>query len=172
MLHVSLKCLLLFLSKKHIVCFVKTLIVTLSKKNWWRINCSLPTKKNLQQRKIISDPTCDQCGEEAEESLHTLWGCQTVKHIWWEFECCKTFLSKRFVSFRDLFQGILAQKNQHMVELFAYMGWNLWFNRNARRVGSTSLPTGKIFSDAVERLQEYHSMQDYSTQQDVILHLT
>ena len=59
-----------------------------------------------------------------------------------------------------------------MAELFAYMGWSLWFNKNARRVGSTSLPTDKIFSDAVERLQEYHSVQDYSTQQDVILHLT
>ena len=128
--------------------------------------------KNLQRRKIISDPTCDQCGEEAEDSLHALWGCQTVKHIWWEFECCRTFLSERFVSFRDLFQGILAQKNQHMVELFAYMGWSLWFNRNAKRVESTSLPKDKIFSDAMERLQEYHSMQDYSTQQDVVLHST
>ena len=59
-----------------------------------------------------------------------------------------------------------------MVELFAYMGWSLWFNRNAKRVESTSLPKDKIFSDVMERLQEYHSMQDYSTQQDVVLHST
>ena len=59
-----------------------------------------------------------------------------------------------------------------MVELFAYMRWSLWFNRNAKRVGSTSLPTDKIFSDGVERLQEYHSMQDYPTQQDVVSHST
>ena len=78
------------------------------------------------------------------DSIHALWGCQTVKHIWWELECCKNFLSERFVSFRDLFQGILAQKNQHMVELFAYMRWSLWFNRNAKRVGSTSLPIAKF----------------------------
>ena len=59
-----------------------------------------------------------------------------------------------------------------MAELFAYMRWSLWFNRNAKRVGSTSLPTDKIFSDGVERLQEYHSMQDYPTQQDVVSHST
>ena len=59
-----------------------------------------------------------------------------------------------------------------MAELFAYMGWSLWLNRNAKRVGSTSLPTDKIFSDGVERLQEYHSMQDYPTQQDEVSHST
>ena len=59
-----------------------------------------------------------------------------------------------------------------MAELFAYMGWSLWFSRNAKRVGSTSLPMEKNFSDAVERLQEYHSVQDYSTQQDVVVHST
>ena len=123
----------------------------------------------MQRQKIISDPTCDQCGEEAEDSLHALWGCQTVKHIWWELNCCRNFLSERFVSFRDLFQG---QNNQHMAELFAYMGWSLWFNRNAKRVGFNSLPTDKIFNDAVERLQEYHSVQDYLTRQDVGSHST
>ena len=59
-----------------------------------------------------------------------------------------------------------------MAELFAYMGWSLWFNRNAKRVGSTSLPTKKIFNDAVERLQEFHSVKDYSTQEDVVVHST
>ena len=59
-----------------------------------------------------------------------------------------------------------------MAELFAYMGWSLWFNWNAKRVGFTSLPMDKIFSDAVEWLQEYHSVQDYPTQQDVVSHST
>ena len=59
-----------------------------------------------------------------------------------------------------------------MAELFAYMGWSLWFNRNAKRVGSTSLPTDKIFSDGVERLQEYHSVQEEPLQQDMVSHPT
>ena len=120
----------------------------------------------------MTDPTCDQCGEEDEDCLHALWGCHAVKHVWWDFECCRKFISEKFVSFCDLFQGILAQSNQHMAELFAYMGWSLWYNRNAKRVGSTSLPGEKIFNDAVERLQEFHSVKDYSTQEDVVVHST
>ena len=95
-----------------------------------------------------------------------------VKHVWWEMECCRKFLSEKFASFRDLFQGILAQKNQQMAELFAYMGWSIWYNRNAKRVGSSSLPMEKIYNDAIERLQEYHSVQEEPLQQDMVSHPT
>ena len=50
------------------------------------------------------------------------------------------------------------------------MGWSIWFNRNAKRVGSTSLPTVKIYNDAMERLQEYHSVQEGPIQQDLVSH--
>ena len=119
----------------------------------WRATIdSLPTKKNLQMRKIIQDPTCDWCGDDIKDRIHALWGCQMVKHVWWEMECCKKFLSEKFASFQDLFQGILAQKNQQMAELFAYMGWSIWYNRNAKRVGSSSLPMEKLYNDAIEQL--------------------
>ena len=95
-----------------------------------------------------------------------------VKHVWWEMECCKKFLSEKFASFQDLFQGILAQKNQQMAELFAYMGWSIWYNRNAKRVGSSSLPIEKIYNDTIERLQEYHSVQEEPLQQDMVSHPT
>ena len=62
-------------------------------------------------QKIIQDPTCDRCGDDVEDSIQALWGCQMVKHVWWEMECCRKFLSEKFASFRDLFQGILAQKD-------------------------------------------------------------
>ncbi|XP_030967242.1 uncharacterized protein LOC115987783 [Quercus lobata] len=57
-----------------------------------------------------------------------------------------------------------------MAELFAYMGWSIWFNRNAKRVGSTSLPTEKIYNDAMEWLQEYNSVQEGPIQQDMVSH--
>ena len=62
-------------------------------------------------QKIIQDPTCDRCGDDVEDSIQALWGCQMVKQVWWEMECCRKFLSEKFASFRDLFQGILAQKD-------------------------------------------------------------
>ena len=57
-----------------------------------------------------------------------------------------------------------------MAKLFAYMGWRIWFNRNAKRVGSTSLSTVKIYNDAMEWLQEYHSVQEGPIQQDMVSH--
>lgn len=82
-----------------------------------------------------------------------------TKHVWWELETCRNFLSEKFASFQDLFQGILAQNNQKLAELFAYIGWSILGNRNAKRVGSSPLPLEKIYNDAVERLQEFHSVQ-------------
>ena len=59
-----------------------------------------------------------------------------------------------------------------MAELFAYMGWSIWYNRNAKRVGSSSLPMEKIYNVAIERLQEYHSKQEEPLQQDMVSHPT
>lgn len=87
---------------------------------------SLPTKKNLQLRNIIQGPTCDRYDEDVEDSIHALWGCQMVKHI--------------------------------------------WLNWNAKRVESTSLPTKKIYNDAIEQLQEFHSVQEEPLQQDMVSH--
>ena len=42
------------------------------------------------------------------------------------------FLAEKFSSFHDLFQGILAQKIPRLAELFAYIAWSIWHNRNAR----------------------------------------
>lgn len=47
-----------------------------------------------------------------------------------------------------------------MAELFAYIGWSIWHNRNARKFGTVTMPMEMIYTDAVQRLQEFHSAQD------------
>ena len=47
-----------------------------------------------------------------------------------------------------------------MAELFAYIGWSIWHNRNARKFGMVTMHMEMIYTDAVQRLQEFHSMQD------------
>ena len=42
-----------------------------------------------------------------------------------------------------------------LAETFAVIAWSIWYNRNARRMGKTCLPTQKIYADAVERLSEF-----------------
>jgi len=63
-------------------------------------------------------------------------------------------LTEKFAGFHDLLQGILAQKNPKLVKLFAFIGWSIWYERNARRVGTPSLPMEKIYRDVVEPMKE------------------
>ena len=37
---------------------------------WWASKNILPTKVNLCHRKVLTDPTCEACGIEAESSGH------------------------------------------------------------------------------------------------------
>lgn len=127
----------------------------------------------MQKRKITQDSTCDCCGDGIEDSIHAIWRCQIVKQIWWELENCKHFLIEKFANFYDLFQGILAKKkNPNLAELFAYIGWSIWYNLNAKRVGTSSLPMEKIYSDAIERLQEFQLVQEGSLKQATVPHPT
>ena len=95
-----------------------------------------------------------------------------VKQVWWELENCREFLNEKFASFHDLLQGILPQKNPKLAELYAFIGWSIWHERNARRVDSPSLPIEKIYSDAVERMKEFHSVQEEPRNQITVHHLT
>ena len=122
---------------------------------WRACNESLPTKLNLYKRKVTSNPRCDLCHHEMEDTVHALWGCNRIKEIWWEEETCGTHLQENFSSFRDLFQGFLLHQCPMLAETFAVIVGSIWYNRNARRMGKTSLPTQKIYADVVERLSEF-----------------
>jgi hypothetical protein len=49
---------------------------------WRACHEILPTRKNLQQRKIIDDPLCPICGLEEETAVHILWECPTAQDVW------------------------------------------------------------------------------------------
>ena len=124
---------------------------------WRAANDSLPTKLNLLKRNITANSMCDCYSCEIEDTIHALWDCIKVKGIWWELESCRPFLAERLVCFRDLCQGILAQNAPRLAETFAYMAWGIWHNRNAQRVGATTMPLGKIHTDTVERFHEFQA---------------
>ena len=127
---------------------------------WRACTDSLPTKKNLFTRKVTRSPTCDTCRSEVEDTVHALWGCQSLKEIWWEEETCRKHLLEKFASFKDLFLGMKRHEIPNLAELFAMLAWSIWNKRNACRMGQVYLPNSRIFNDAVERLQEYHSVLD------------
>ena len=51
------------------------------------------------------------------------------------------FFSERFANFRDLFEGVMFLKSHNLAEKVAFIVWSIWFNHNALRVGSPTLPT-------------------------------
>ena len=108
---------------------------------WRACNDSLLTKQNLSKRITIPNAICEWCGNEIEDSVHALWGCRMLKEIWWEVEPCRMFFSERFANFRDLFEGVMFLKSHNLAEKVAFIVWSIWFNRNALRVGSPTLPT-------------------------------
>ena len=70
---------------------------------------------------------------------------------------CRGFLSERFANFRDWFHCILLLKESNLPETMAYIAWCIWFNRNAARVSSPSLPLSQIHRDALERFNEFET---------------
>ena len=135
---------------------------------WRASNDSLLTKMKLLKRNITPNSLCVHCCCDTEDTIHAIWGSLVVKNIWWELERCRPFLAENFSCFRDLFQGILAQKIPLLAELFAYIAWSIWHNRNAQRVGTTTLPLRKIYRNAVDPFQEFQMTQDSSLLQRTV----
>nr|POE70100.1 hypothetical protein CFP56_23650 [Quercus suber] len=111
---------------------------------WRACNDSLPTKQNLSKRIPTPNALCERCCCEIGDSVHALWGCQMLKEIW------------------DLFHGIMLLKSYNLAETGAFIAWSIWFNRNALRVGSPSLPVTQIHRDALEWLQEFQVATNFS----------
>ncbi|KAL0012228.1 hypothetical protein SO802_007336 [Lithocarpus litseifolius] len=85
---------------------------------------------------------------------------------------CRPFLAEKLVCSRDLCQGSFALKSPHLAETFAYIAWSISHNRNAQTVGAVTVPLEKIYTDAVERLQEFHAVQDIPLKQRMVDHPT
>ena len=86
---------------------------------WRACSESLPTKKNLCRKNLVTNANYDLCHDKPEDVLHALWDCYLVKEIWWQEDLCKPHITERFVSFQDLLLGILNKHDHYLVERFA-----------------------------------------------------
>ena len=60
--------------------------------------------------------------------------------------------------------------SHNIAEIVAFIAWSIWFNRNALRVGSHTLPITQIHRDALERLQEFQAAIDPPLHIPTVLH--
>uniref|UniRef100_A0A7N2LZ18 Reverse transcriptase zinc-binding domain-containing protein n=1 Tax=Quercus lobata TaxID=97700 RepID=A0A7N2LZ18_QUELO len=49
---------------------------------WKAYSNTLPTKQNLQKRKILNDSTFHLYSKENESSMHALWDCEKIQEVW------------------------------------------------------------------------------------------
>ena len=49
---------------------------------WRACNNILPTRCNLEKRRIINEDKCHICTREAESAVHVLWGYAMVQDVW------------------------------------------------------------------------------------------
>ena len=60
--------------------------------------------------------------------------------------------------------------SHNIAEIVAFIAWSIWFNRNALRVGSHTLPITQIHRDALERLQEFQAAIDPPLHIPTVIH--
>ena len=124
---------------------------------WRACRNALPTKANLVRRTIITDPVCARCLDAHETPLHALWMCKELDSVWdssvsWNFRC-----RVHFLDFKELLSWIIMQQ-QH-TELFAWMAWKIWSQRNKVRLNQPTCSTHQIAQLSNNRLSEFLAAQ-------------
>ncbi|XP_062028650.1 uncharacterized protein LOC133744575 [Rosa rugosa] len=125
---------------------------------WRAIHGFLPCATNLQQRRILDDPSCWFCRGPLETALHALWDCPKAKKTW-----KKTFLNGvckvwQLPTFLDLVHHVYTIANETEFESFCFTAWWIWRNRNLGRHGEKIREPAEVAQLASEWQNEYASL--------------
>lgn len=109
---------------------------------WRACSRALPTKINLQRRKVVENSGCEQCGCMAEDKFHAIWDYVNVREGW-----APPFAEVRrkcqyIGSVSDLVSIIKAEGKN--LEEFAMTAWLIWLWRNKLRTKKSPQSCTKI----------------------------
>nr|POE85851.1 hypothetical protein CFP56_18200 [Quercus suber] len=125
---------------------------------WRACTNSLPTKLNLVKRKIMNKAVYHLCGQTDKDTLHALWGCETVKQVWdRDFNWVNQFEVAQG-SFLDLVAKVLTKLR--MREVFAATTWFVWTHKNKSRLNEKTLPLSGIRDPVSNFLHLYHPCRE------------
>ncbi|KAA3473632.1 reverse transcriptase [Gossypium australe] len=98
----------------------------------WKITWNfLPTRVNLQHKKLAIDPICPRCGEQAETIDHLFRGCPIIKETWSTLLLQDVLLFEN-ENFEEWLIWVFEQCNPQAWRLFCCALWALWGDRNLR----------------------------------------
>lgn len=91
---------------------------------WRACSEALPTRKNLQKRKVLNDPTCSFCLIHQEDTVHALWECVDLHTIW---EPLLGWVRKDHPHLHSVAElASLIDQQPCQLDLFAMVAWLVW----------------------------------------------
>lgn len=135
----------------------------------WRCALNnLPTGENLQKRGLLGHTLCARCGD-IETLEHILFHCEPAREAWNLCPWTAPLDSMACVSFRTELQASLMKVNLPPIgthsNLFAWICWNLWLNRNQFAFENKQSNPRDIISRAIKQLKEWEQAQTLTSKQ-------
>lgn len=123
---------------------------------------NLPTGENLRKRGLLGHTTCVKCG--AEETIeHILFQCETAVKVW---DLCPWYVPldpRTCFSFKETLQAsrlkITLPPIGTVTNLFPWICWGLWTNRNRLIFENKQFTPQEILSKAVSFISEWEKAQ-------------
>ena len=130
----------------------------------WRASSNiLPTKDNLQRRKVRVDDRCEFCTQHIETTCHVLWECPFARNVWAlagrRIQKCSNSASDFF----ELFRSMTTRLNQQELELWTVIVWALWNARNKYHFEKAQLQPQRIYEGASGLLTDYQHLMTAQT---------
>nr|POF25915.1 hypothetical protein CFP56_37918 [Quercus suber] len=120
---------------------------------WHVCTDALPTKVNLQKRRVLDNPMCSICQRALENVFHAVWSCEVIQSVWLSSFSWLQGQTNHLNTISDLVSVILIALAQ--LDVFAIVAWSVWCRRNKLRCNEHALPIHKVFESALTMLAEF-----------------
>lgn len=126
----------------------------------WRA-CSniLPTRDNLQRKKVRIEEWCGLCDHSSETASHILWECPFATKFWTlvRVKLQKSPASIKIYSCWSV-RGLFARLEKKDLEVWASVSWAIWNARNKFYFDKVQTPPRTIMENVVGLLDEYQRL--------------
>ena len=92
----------------------------------------LPTRENLNKRRVKNEQRCDICGQEPEITSHILWEYPLTRNVWALVKGRLQECSNMKQDFFLLFQHLVAKLESKDLERWTVVSWAIWNLRGHR----------------------------------------
>ena len=135
---------------------------------WRAMHNALPTRGNLEYRKIIPMAWCPLCGLQIETTFHALWECDKVKGGW----DSSNIMVNQELPYRDfttLVWEIFDHQGKEGLTEFMAVSWQLWHMRNRKIHEGQQMDTQRAILLAHTIMEEYQAAYNQTESSSQVL---